>query len=425
MPAAKRNSGKNGSGRAQQNNTSQQSNHSTNLNDDKKNIDTINGRLLAPKHVPVPQIPVDGLLKFETISLIASIIAASTQFLNLYRTVWWLPNSYNNYAMNFYLIDRYLVVFIITIITWRFIYTLFCKFIEIISHPKWLSNIQKVIRIILLLIVISIISYCIFHMIQDHGVMRIIYLSYPCLSVYMILYGSSLAPFLDPSIVPVYIKEDKKTKLKNLLYSSARCAYICCITPIIFAPKQLYFNIPWVIQHILLFWLGRLCAYFTQIYPVKYCDVLHRASLHLGKWIKVDNNKSNKNLDEQVPSWNETSIWPHGSLVSYKNNLYRSEGLCTTAVPNNTSQKRFHALFNNPAIIMLTFLSIQFIIMIYEFLTLFRQISLYQTISITMLFLINLNSLYKLLRDYIICYKIYGAEKIVQERAQAAINTSQ
>lgn len=116
----------------------------------------------------------------------------------------------------------------------------------------------------------------------------------------MILYGFKFGPFFDPSIVPVYIKEDKKTKyildrpfhnclqnpiairnevtnltndfnmrLKNLLFSSARCAYICCITPIIFAPKQLYFDVPWVIQHVLLFWLGRLCAYFTQIYPVK------------------------------------------------------------------------------------------------------------------------------------------------------------
>lgn len=67
--------------------------------DDKKISDTWNGRPLAPKHVPIPVVPVDGQLSFEALSLGISTIAVGIQLLNLYRTVWWLPQSYNEYSM--------------------------------------------------------------------------------------------------------------------------------------------------------------------------------------------------------------------------------------------------------------------------------------------------------------------------------------
>lgn len=67
--------------------------------DDKRLDEIYGGRSLAPKHIPIPAVPVDGKLSFEALSVIVSIIAACLQLLNLYRTVWWLPNSYNGYTM--------------------------------------------------------------------------------------------------------------------------------------------------------------------------------------------------------------------------------------------------------------------------------------------------------------------------------------
>lgn len=67
--------------------------------DDKKPEDVYSGKSLAPKHVPIPVVPVDGELTFETLSLIFAIVATFLQLLNLYRTVWWLPYSYNAYSM--------------------------------------------------------------------------------------------------------------------------------------------------------------------------------------------------------------------------------------------------------------------------------------------------------------------------------------
>lgn len=67
--------------------------------DDKKSDELCGIKTLVPKHVPIPMVPVDGHLTFEALSLVVSIIAASLQMLNLYRTVWWLPHSYNIYTM--------------------------------------------------------------------------------------------------------------------------------------------------------------------------------------------------------------------------------------------------------------------------------------------------------------------------------------
>lgn len=67
--------------------------------DDKRLEEIYSGKSLAPKHIPIPEVPVDGQLSFETLSLAVSIIAACLQLLNLYKTVWWLPNSYNGYSM--------------------------------------------------------------------------------------------------------------------------------------------------------------------------------------------------------------------------------------------------------------------------------------------------------------------------------------
>ena len=78
--------------------------------DDKKSGDPLGVRLLAPKHVPIPSIPVDGQLMFEALSLATSIIAACLQLLHLYRTIWWLPQSYNEYSMVSYY-TKYLTLY--------------------------------------------------------------------------------------------------------------------------------------------------------------------------------------------------------------------------------------------------------------------------------------------------------------------------
>lgn len=50
----------------------------------------------TPKHFPFPNTPVDDDLVFEFVMFLYTTIAAGLQFLQLYRSVWWLPRSYNS-----------------------------------------------------------------------------------------------------------------------------------------------------------------------------------------------------------------------------------------------------------------------------------------------------------------------------------------
>lgn len=279
--------------------------------------------------------------------------------------------------------------------------------------------------------------------------MKVFYLCYPSISVYLLMFGVSVGPFFDISTAPLYVKEDRKTKfllekplhncslsalavraevsslksdfnrrLKRALFASSGTAYICGIAPIIFVPPHLHFNVTWVVQHIVLFWLGRLSAHFTQAYPVRYCDVLHRAALHLGRWIKVE--VRNSHIPTQI--WNDTILWPHGSLVKHNKELYRSEGLCTAAEPGNSSHYRFHALFGNPTMLICSLLGLQLLLVIVQLIILLRTIEWYQVLSMTLLLVTNYYTLFKLARDYLVCSKVYRAEQIVQEKTQAAIS---
>ncbi|XP_050479759.1 transmembrane protein 39A isoform X4 [Bombus huntii] len=410
--------------------------------DDKKS-ELCGMKALVPKHVPIPVVPVDGHLTFEALSLVVSIIAASLQMLNLYRTVWWLPHSYNNYSMNFYLIDPYLLVFIIIMVARQFIYSLLHRVIDVSSPVRWLPTAQKMMRITLLIIVMNILCWCLYHMAERHNSMKIFYLCYPSLSVYFVMFGISAAPFFDIS-TPLYGKDEKKTKflmdkplhncslnasairaevstlrsdfnrrLKRALFASSSSAYVCGIAPIIFVPQHLHFNISWVVQHVIMFWLERISAHFSHAYPV-------RAALHLGRWVKIEN----RNSHTYAQVWNDSILWPHGSVVRHNKEIYRSEGFCTVAEPGNSNHYRFYALFSNPTMLLCSILGLQLLLVCAQLLILLRTTDWYQVLSITLLLVINYYTLFKVTRDYLICWKVYHAEQIIQEKSQMIANST-
>lgn len=52
-----------------------------------------------PKHIPFPEVPQSSELINELLMFGYTVLATSLQFLHLYRTVWWLPESHTRYAM--------------------------------------------------------------------------------------------------------------------------------------------------------------------------------------------------------------------------------------------------------------------------------------------------------------------------------------
>ena len=54
---------------------------------------------VLPRHAHIPDIPGDTNISFEAMLYIFGVIVMCLQYINLYKTVWWLPHSHANYAL--------------------------------------------------------------------------------------------------------------------------------------------------------------------------------------------------------------------------------------------------------------------------------------------------------------------------------------
>lgn len=61
--------------------------------------DPLSCKVASPKHIPIPHIPQESTIVFELYMFIFTTVASFLQFLHLYRSVWWLPQSYTRYTM--------------------------------------------------------------------------------------------------------------------------------------------------------------------------------------------------------------------------------------------------------------------------------------------------------------------------------------
>lgn len=69
-------------------------------------------------------------------------------------------------------------------------------------------------------------------------------------------------------------------------------------------------------------------------------------------------------------------------------------------------------------------LGLQLLLVCAQLFILLRTTDWYQVLSITLLLLINYYTLFKITRDYLICWKVYHAEQIIQEKSQMIANSN-
>lgn len=133
----------------------------------------------------------------EFIIFIFTAIAASSQFVHLYRSVWWFQDSYTNYTVvrittslfiylinkfsfqNFYLIDISLVVFIFVMIGRRFFYCLLVKILELTCPERYLPVAEKSLKYFFLATLEVIFFICNLKIFQNHSLVYLLYLIYP------------------------------------------------------------------------------------------------------------------------------------------------------------------------------------------------------------------------------------------------------
>ena len=127
----------------------------------------------------LPLMPMDGPLAFEVVMFAFISVSLLLQYLHLYRSVWWLPHSYNNNAVNFYLIDPILIVFSICILSRRVVWTLIKKIISKTLPSNWAQSCIIIIRSLLTFFVIVSLLYTAYVIVQKHHLVNILYLAYP------------------------------------------------------------------------------------------------------------------------------------------------------------------------------------------------------------------------------------------------------
>ncbi|KAF6778303.1 hypothetical protein AHF37_02062 [Paragonimus kellicotti] len=62
------------------------------------------------KHVTFPAFPNFSLTLFSWFLIVLSTVAIVIQYLNVYKTVWWIPNTLSPYGIDFDLVDPYLLI---------------------------------------------------------------------------------------------------------------------------------------------------------------------------------------------------------------------------------------------------------------------------------------------------------------------------
>lgn len=323
-------------------------------------------KVLVPKHPPMLNIPSAGSFLFELFSFAFSFVVMGLQLINVYKTVWWLENSYQSYAMNFYLINRDVLAFCLVMLAQRFLYCV----LRVCTQKLFGRNmiVERIVRFLLLACTFSSLAYLACLIFPTASYCNMLALFYPVVC-YFLTFGLKIEPFFDietsavfknvttgkpyhscsatPSVIReeiALLKKDFNAKLKQAIFHALSTGYYAAIVPCLFAPNYVYYDSFWVVMFSVLATYMMFVMVFIQVCPISYLYVLNQATMHLGKWTKIECRAS-----LHIPShvWNENTLWPQGVLVKYNKEYYRGEGICNASEPGNVTHKKFWFVFKN------------------------------------------------------------------------------
>jgi len=399
-----------------------------------------------PQPVPIPDIPHDSPITFEVIVFCYTTISLLLQYLNLYRTVWWLPHSYNNQTMNFYLIDPYVIIFAVVLLARRLLWLVVRECLLYIFPVPSSGLLIQTFKYLTIAGILATLGYLAYFVVQNHSLVNILYLAYPA-SVYFILFGISASPFIElipgsqgkvkiykdkagmyrtnlaaaggnptsPELVRTEVsitKTDFNMRLKQVLFNTIISAYYTAFIPVSFTQSSLNYEVWWVSQHTLVVFVGCLTLYFVYCFPAAYNHLLHRTSLHLGHWQKMEGRMSPTFYNQ----WSSSTLWSGSAIVRHGKDLYKAEGIINAAEPGNTTHIRFYYLFGDPSLLVCGLLVLQVSLVCIQLIILATSVFWHHLLSQGILLFSNYYTLFKLTRDYLVLSKIYRAEQMMQEK---------
>ncbi|XP_021956778.1 transmembrane protein 39A [Folsomia candida] len=382
------------------------------------------------KHIHLPPLPPLSPLGFDIVLTLNGLLFYALQLLHLYRTVWWLPQSFNSGGggVHLHLISPHLAIIILTVMTRRIVYLILSKVISSQTFLVYSLGIGMIASIAWNAAKIEHLTW-----------LRVIYLLGP-IPLHLYTYGPTLVPlFHQPDYDPVQPPENSvhhtctthppairqeceqlrmqfNKRIKSVFYSCFVTVYYGCFVPWGFCKPTIHYDLPFVTQHLLL----SSCFTFTLISSRSFCpditDRMHKVAVHLGAWSRVQ--PGNVALLHQAQQWSPTMAYTPSSLTAVtiltRKYLYRSTHSTptTTADPLNSSHARFHSLFSSstfPRLLLGFHLAIELLAL----LILFKTSEWYQLISVTLLLITSTPTLIRLGRDFLVVWKLYKAEEYI------------
>uniref|UniRef100_A0ACB8ETR5 Transmembrane protein 39A n=1 Tax=Sphaerodactylus townsendi TaxID=933632 RepID=A0ACB8ETR5_9SAUR len=320
------------------------------------------------RHCRVPDLPVDGNLLFEFLFFIYLLVALFIQYINIYKTVWWYP--YNHPAsctsLNFHLIDYHLAAFITVMLARRLVWALISEASSQAGATSVIHCVALILaRLVLLTLCGWVLCWTLVNLFRSHSFLNLLFLGYP-FGVYVPLccfhqesrtqplppdcdymvqdqlvdagvsgVGSLVKPkdflsllreslkeqFNNPLPIPTHscplspdlirnevecLKADFNRRIKEVLFNSLFSAYYVAFLPLCFVKSTQYYDMRWSCEHLIMVWINAFVMLTTQLLPPKYCDLLHRASAHLGKWQKLEHgsySNAPQHIDFSLGAW--------------------------------------------------------------------------------------------------------------------------
>ncbi|XP_072932899.1 transmembrane protein 39A [Epargyreus clarus] len=384
-----------------------------------------------PKHIPFPYVPQDGELLFETMSLMFTLVATALQFLNMYRTAWWLPSSLENQAMHFYLINPHLVAFIVTLLSRRFLFSFSVAVLRCFVAPKVMPHATIAARMFILGVEYGALAYCGFFLTMKHSFVQNCLLFYPCI-IYVILFGFKSGPFLElghteapmhscshePAQVRAEVEVlrlDFNARVKKILFNSIIGAYYSSFIPCCFVQPYVHYEILPAAQQVCLVW-GALCGRYTaHLLPATVADTCHRAAHHLGRWAPLHPPDPLGDHSEVQP-WSGARYWWLGARVRHGGSTYIAGTTVVAAEPDNAHHLRFFSVFSNPPALLCLLLCLQLSLVLLQLCLLFSSLAWNNFLAIVILLFINYYTLFKMTRDYFIAWRVYKAENFIFDK---------
>ncbi|MCP9259656.1 hypothetical protein DINM_002919 [Dirofilaria immitis] len=263
-----------------------------------------------------PEMPQgQGELFFECTLFLYSVLALFLQYLNLYKTMWWLPKSYWHYSVKFHLINPYLLSCVGLLLGIRVTKCFWKTMTELAANAR--QDASKAQCLFWDIIEWAAVKTPMFTMVATSFLFSFsrVYFDFPFKSLLYFGHPSSseiskvTAIYRDIMRPPILIDVDSVVHIcstnPSLLFSGLTTAYLSIFVPCVFTPKvlnsrrfqqrspsglpqQMYIDILWIMELFCVVFLTSFSLYATYLLPLQYCDLIHRCATHLGKWERLD-----------------------------------------------------------------------------------------------------------------------------------------